>query len=426
MTNIKEKMIQNPAYILIAMLFLIEIVTFTYFDMWKTAYPVTKIIEGRRFYHTEYYTTTIYFGLFLLIQMIFWGEFIVIKKIGEVQCYTVFLTSSTTMLAGYMVQSLYGPTTIKRYLIFIGVCSVAFILTYLMFLGDMKPIIAELTQICIAIMLVLGIISVLQGRINGSSSWLFLSNAVSINPSEILRVLLIILAVYCYKKPDEKVMKRFMSLSILSIGVCILSGDIGSTIMSAVILGITYYFVEGKLKVILVSAGVMSCGTAVIVLIYKFLGKGYALQRIIDTGTHLLGTGQHHESLMGIAYGGITGVGVKKSILATHIVYSNTDFSFNVGVGVYGFVFALVAFVPFIMLVVIAIKARIIRARSNLLLVISASTMFIQATIHILCNLDVICYTGLCIPLLSSSGSNCLTYYVLLALLSAGLTPKIN
>lgn len=424
---IREKFHSNPTYIPVVMLFVIELTTYLYFGMTKIAYPATTVVGARRYYHTEYYNNIKYFTIFLGIQLLFLGIFIIVTKVGEVNCYSIYLISSMTMFAGFMVQSLYGPSSIRRYLFLLCVCSAMFLIAYIIFINDITQTMAKIVQIGVVIMIILGIVSVMQGRVNGASSWLFITNRFSINPGELSRLFLIILSVYCYKNSDRKLRRRFMFLASLSLVVCILQGDIGSTVMSAIILGISYFFIEGNVRKFMLFSGIVALGIFLISLFYKFIGSGYAIQRITATGTHLLETdGQQHSSLMAIVYGGINGLGVKKAVLATHITYSYTDFAFNIGIAVYGVIFVLIAFTPFFIIGIVSLKTRIIRAQNNLLLVISATTLFAEATIHILCNLDLIPYTGLCLPLISASGSGTLSYYILLGLLVAGLTPKIN
>ena len=210
----------------------------------------------------------------------------------------------------------------------------------------------------------------------------------------------------------------------MSVVAGIFANDFGSTVLTVLIVMISLWYTD-KTSFTLFLITTLIMGMVTVPVLYV-TNKMTVFSRIMTTGTELFGTGQLHESVMSLVYGGVAGLGTRnESILSTKIIYANTDFAFNTLVSVYGIMFALISITPFIILVLVAMKTNIIRKKNSLYMLVASAILFTQAVVHILCGLNMLPYTGLCFPFLSQSGSNAVVSYALIGIYIAGMAPDI-
>lgn len=426
LSKIKE-FIRKPRHVLLILMFVTEITTCFVYNMYHIAFPEINIVEGVRYYHTSWYNTTPYFLMLLVLQTLILAQFLIMEYRAKIKIISIYIILNMEVFLGFLTQSVYGPTVIKKYILVNMVTSFLIIISY-EFFKNMKSIHIKFLEVSAIVLLFICVIASVLNKINGSGSWLYITDKLALNPQEIIRVVIPTLCIYLYRNFGEKKKTKDLIflriISALSIFAGILANDIGSTVLTAIIIVIGLWYTDKRsFTLFLITTLIM--GIVTLSALYV-TNKMNVFSRIMTTGTELFGTGQIHDSLMSLVYGGVSGLGTRnESILATQIVYSNTDLSFNTLVSVYGIMFALISIVPFILLLLVAMKTNIVRKKNSLYMLVASAILLTQAVIHILCGLNMLPYTGLCFPFLSQSGSNAVVSYSLFGIYIAGIAPDL-
>lgn len=428
LSKIKE-FIRKPRYVLLILMFVTEVTTFLVYNMSHIAFPEINIVEGVRYYHTAFYNSTPYFLMLLVLQALMLVQFIIIEYTSKIKIMAIFIILNLQVFLGFLTQAVYGPTVIKKYILVNMVTSVLIIISY-KFFRNMKSIHIKFLEVSAIVLLFVSVVASILNKINGSGSWLYITDKLALNPQEIIRVVIPILCIYLYRNFGEKKRTKHLIflriISALSVVTGIFANDFGSTVLTVLIVMISLWYTD-KTSFTLFLITTLIMGMVTLPVLYA-TNKMTIFSRIMTTGTELFGgTGQLHDSLVSLVYGGVAGLGTRnESILSTKIVYSNTDFAFNTLVSVYGIMFALISITPFIILVLAAMKTNIIRKKNSLYMLVASAILFTQAVVHVLCGLNMLPYTGLCFPFLSQSGSNAVVSYSLFGIYIAGIAPEVT
>lgn len=430
LSRIKE-LIRKPRHVLLILMFVTEITTFLVYNMYHISFPEINIVEGVRYYHTAWYNTTPYFLMLVAVQALMLGQFVIMEYRAKIKIkiMSIYVILNVQVFLGFLTQSVYGPTVVKKYILVNMVTSVLIIISY-EFFRNMKSIHIKFLEVSAIVLLFVSVVASILNKINGSGSWLYITDKLALNPQEIIRVVIPTICIYLYRNFGEKKRTKHLIflriISALSVVAGIFANDFGSTVLTVLIVMISLWYTD-KTSFTLFLITTLIMGMVTLPVLYVTNNKMTIFSRIINTGAELYGTGQLHESLMSLVYGGVAGLGTRnESILATKIVYSNTDFAFNTLVSVYGIMFALISIAPFIILVLVAMKTNIIRKKNSLYMLVASTILFTQAVVHVLCGLNMLPYTGLCFPFLSQSGSNAVVSYSLFGIYIAGIAPEVT
>lgn len=364
LSKIKE-FIRKPRHVLLILMFVTEVTTFLVYNMSHIAFPEINIVEGVRYYHTAFYNSTPYFLMLLVLQALMLVQFIIIEYTSKIKIISIFIILNLEVFLGFLTQAVYGPTVIKKYILVNMVTSVLIIISY-KFFRNMKSIHIKFLEVSAIVLLFVSVVASILNKINGSGSWLYITDKLALNPQEIIRVVIPTLCIYLYRNVGEKKRKKHLIflriISALSVVAGIFANDFGSTVLTVLIVMISLWYTD-KTSFTLFLITTLIMGMVTVPVLYV-TNKMTVFSRIMTTGTELFGTGQLHESVMSLVYGGVAGLGTRnESILSTKIIYANTDFAFNTLVSVYGIMFALISITPFIILVLVAMKTNIIRKK---------------------------------------------------------------
>lgn len=428
LSKIKE-FIKKPRHMLLILMFVTEIITtFLGYNIYHISFPEINIVEGVSYYHTAFYNSTPYFLMLLVLQALMLVQFIIIEYTSKIKIMSIYIILNLQVFLGFLTQAVYGPTVIKKYILVNMVTSVLIIISY-EFFRNMKSIHIKFLEISAIVLLFVSVVASILNKINGSGSWLYITDKLALNPQEIIRVVIPTICIYLYRNFGEKKRTKHLIflriISALSVVAGIFANDFGSTVLTVLIVMISLWYTD-KTSFTLFLITTLIMGMVTVPVLYV-TNKMNIFTRIMNTGEELYGTGQLHDALMSLVYGGVAGLGTRnESILATKIVYSNTDFAFNTLVSVYGIMFALISIAPFIILVLVAMKTNIIRKKNSLYMLVASTILFTQAVVHVLCGLNMLPYTGLCFPFLSQSGSNAVVSYSLFGIYIAGIAPEVT
>ncbi|MCH5167154.1 MAG: FtsW/RodA/SpoVE family cell cycle protein [Erysipelotrichales bacterium] len=314
----------------------------------------------------------------------------------------------------FSLINLRGNSTLVKQLIFY---CVALIFIYFYRKDFIKKYIRYLYIIFNSILLYL----LLFGKsVNGSKAWISLG-FFSFQPSEFMKIILLIYLSYIVTKYEKYKLKCFIITLIPSI-LTFLEPDTGNVVFYFVILFSIILYNEKTNKKVLLYCGVLvvllgSLSLAYILFSDFFINIfGYSVYYRVERILTLFDNSsfQLNRALIGIGNGHLFG----SSEIAS-IPYETTDFAFSYLVSSIGFIGAL-AFLGFNLYVDLYFIKHI---RSSI--GIDKNIMFgfvvmkiVQESIHILMNIGLFPITGITLPFISYGGSSLLSYALILGYLS--------
>jgi cell division protein FtsW len=264
--------------------------------------------------------------------------------------------------------------------------------------------------------------------VNGAKSWIRIGT-FSMQPSEIAKLALIIYFANWLSKRRDKLSSFYLGLIPVGValgvvcGLVLLGGDLGTTIVIALI-GLTVYFVAGAnlLHILFVA------GLAVGVFLAMINAAAYRMSRIEawrDPFANALGAGYHAvHSLLALGSGGLFGVGLGQARQKfLWLPQAHTDTIFSIIGEEFGFIGTMFIVICFL---VIAYRGMRIAGRSSdpfaaLLAVGITAWLVFQALINIAVVTTVIPFTGLTLPFISYGGTS-----LVMSMVAAGILLNIS
>lgn len=257
-------------------------------------------------------------------------------------------------------------------------------------------------------------------EVNGSKAWITLG-LFSFQPSEFMKIILIIYLSFIATKYEKYKLKCFLITLIPAI-LTFLEPDTGNVVFYFVTYFSILYFKEGNVKSLVKYGVVLSCIFLFVFIAYLkfsnyFIGLfGYSVYYRVERIFSLLNNDSYqlNRALIGIGSSHLFG---SKSIVS--IPYETTDFAFSYLVSNIGFIGSCV----FLLVNTYTIYYFINCIRHNVgvkrLAMFSFVSMYIvQSSIHILMNIGLFPITGITLPFISYGGSSILSYALMLAILS--------
>jgi len=285
--------------------------------------------------------------------------------------------------------------------------------------------------------LLLGATLVLGRVSQGSQRWLFRLGGFNLQPSEIAKIVMIIVLAHYLEKPGsiqgKKILIPFLIIAV-PMALIILQPDLGTSI---IFLGIvfTMTFVAGgnlrHLGLIALVGAVLA--TAAILLSYYDVVKliqHYQLKRLLvfinpymdptDSGWNVI------QSMIAIGSGGFLGKGYLNGTQSQlHFLPANhTDFIFSVAAEEFGFVGASAILLAYAFLIWRCIKiASLAKDRFGSLLAVGCASYFVcHLIINVGMTVGIMPVTGLPLPFMTYGGSTLLTSLMVVGiLLNVGL-----
>jgi len=257
-------------------------------------------------------------------------------------------------------------------------------------------------------------------RLNGASRWIHIPGVGSIQPSELVKIVLIImLAWYCDR--SQRKMDTFKRgiifpgiIVAFALGMIFVEPDRGTTILLATVSGMMLLVAGVQLKHLLIP----TLG-GVAALAVSILHSPMRMNRIaawLHPQDHLNGAAlQAHQSMIALGAGGVTGRGLGNGLQKLGYVpeiQSDSIFA-NIGeeLGLIATLFVIVAF----LLIAICGIFIALRSRDNFGCLLATGVTFLislQAAINIGVVTSVLPNKGLALPFISSGGSSLLAMLI--------------
>ncbi len=265
-------------------------------------------------------------------------------------------------------------------------------------------------------------------EVNGARSWIRIGG-FSMQPSEVAKLALIVYFANWLSQRREKVSSFYLGLIPVGVvlgvvcGLVLLEGDLGTTIILALI-GLTVYFVAGAnlLHILFV------VGLSVGVFLTMINLASYRLSRIRaweDPFANYLGAGyQPVHSLLALGSGGLFGVGLGQARQKfLWLPQAHTDTIFSIIGEEFGFIGTIFIVGCFL---VIAYRGMLIAGRSSnpfaaLMAVGITAWIVFQAFVNVAVVTTIIPFTGLTLPFISYGGTS-----LVMSMVAAGILLNIS
>ncbi len=273
---------------------------------------------------------------------------------------------------------------------------------------------------------------------NGAHRWLNIGNFTTFQPSEIVKILLILFTAYylnskhknlpsSYSNYFDKYLKPFVFVTGIPLALIVLEPDLST----ALVLGFSVYSMlllhDSKfLKQNLVVLSAIAIGFAGIAI----LAQSYRGERL-KTYLHLLTTGevqdkygkgyQMYNILIGIGSGGILGKGLGQSRQKEGYLLETTAFTDSIVAVIFeelGFILSVFFIgIYFYYFFYLAKQSIYIQDQFDRLVLWGiANLLIVQTIIHISANLGLIPLTGIALPFITYGGTSMITNWTLVAI----------
>lgn len=272
----------------------------------------------------------------------------------------------------------------------------------------------SLALILIPVSLVFMLSPIIFGKeINGAKNWIYFSG-ISVQPSEITKICLVIIAAYSMSRYRKLYWMVFL---LFSMGILMLQKDLGALLLYFLTCLMMYYASNGSLRIIFASIGIGFATSVFGYFHFAHVKKRIAIWQnpwvdYENTGYQLV------QSLVAIASGGLWGVGLGLGKPSAIPIYF-TDFIFAVICEQFGIIFgALVLFMYIILILRGGFIAKSANTRFYSLLALGCTIMLSLQTFIIIGGvIKLIPLTGVTMPFVSYGGSSLISCMGLIGIL---------
>ena len=350
---------------------------------------------------------------------IMWVYFLFMRSLRRIafEMETIAFFLSTLSLAATAVHT--GNTMKQLICIILGVVLFFLLCWFLRDLNRSK----EVRMLILGVGVVLLLATLLFGTTHyGAKNWIEIGG-MSIQPAELVKISFIIAGAATLDELYEKGnLTIFMIFSGFCMGCLALMSDFGGAAIFFVTFLVIAFLRSGDFsKLILIVGAVALAGMLVLTL------KPHVRQRFATWG-HVwddpMGTGyQQTRAMSAAASGGLPGVGAGKGWFHTTAA-SDTDLVFSLLAEEWGLIIAILAVLCIVTLGVFAVRS-IIAGRSAYysIAACAATSLFIfQTILNVFGALDLLPFTGVTFPFVSSGGTSMIVSWGLLAFLKAADT----
>ncbi len=365
------------------------------------------------------YTMLIYFGVFLAAE---WVYVIVMRAFAKRRNFEIELIGF--LLSGIGIAAI-GSAKPDGLL----VQTAAFVLGLIGFgvlvwiLGDSERAMKLRLPLGILAILILVANIFLGSDINGARNWIVIGNAVSIQPSEFVKVIFVFVGAATLEKlQTSKNLYMFIGFSAACVGVLFILRDFGTAVIFFLTFLLIAFMRSGDIRTIALALASAGLGGWLIAMFKSTVKNRLATWRHVWEPELIDGKGfQQTRVLIGIASGGLFGLGLGQGNVRK-VIFSSTDLIFGVVCEEMGVITGLAVLACFVLFAVYAINnARTSRSTFySIAATAAAGLLLFQASINIFGVTDVIPFTGVTLPFVSRGGSSMISCWALLAFIKAG------
>ena len=318
------------------------------------------------------------------------------------------------------IGSVYPSSAFKQYFMVLAGMLVfifmVFLLGHVDFCMKIRPYVAG------AAILLLIVNIAIAGTTNGARNWITIGgeHGFTLQPSEFVKIAFIFVGAATLEKiQTSRNIIAYIVFSVACVGSLIIIRDFGTALIFFITFLIIAFMTSGDIKTIALAIASAVMGGA-IVLKYK----AYVLRRF-DVYRHVwddpFGQGmQQTRVLVGIASGGLFGVGIGNGYVRTYYA-PVSDSIFGVICEEWGFIFGILLVLSFVAIAVSAL-VNAIASRSafySIAAVAGAGLLLFQCGLNVFGITDILPLTGVTIPFISLGGSSMISCWAILGFIKA-------
>lgn len=243
---------------------------------------------------------------------------------------------------------------------------------------------------------------------------------VSIQPGELVKPLLALLGAMSYR--NHKRFWIYVACSAFTCGALLILRDFGNIFVIFLSLLVMIFLLYDNFTI--------SLSTIAVTMAAFFILLGtvtYAQTRFDAWGNAMTNTEsfQQRDVITSAIMGGFSGLGPEKAHHATRIYAAAADIALPGILAVYGMPFLLIVLLAYCNIVMLPAANTSPYPMGNLLLIQAALVVFLQVLLNLGGPLDILPFTGINAPMISSGGSSMLTMGIFMGAILASFNPYI-
>lgn len=315
------------------------------------------------------------------------------------------------------IGSVYPDSAFKQFFtVFAGIIGftvLVFLLGHVDLCMKLRPFIAG------GAILLLLVNLAIAGTTNGARNWISLGG-ITVQPSEFVKVAFIFVGSATLQKiQTSKNIIAYIIFSAACVGSLILMRDFGTALIFFITFLIIAFMTSGDIKTIILAIASAVMGAAIVLKYKSYVLRRFSVYRHVWDDPFGWGM-QQTRVLVGIASGGLFGVGIGKGYVRTYYA-PVSDSIFGVICEEWGLIFGVILVMSF---VAIAISALVnsVASRSafySIAAIAGAGLLLFQCGLNVFGITDILPLTGVTIPFISLGGSSMISCWAILAFIKA-------
>lgn len=356
--------------------------------------------------------------VFACLGAIEWAFFfvstVILKRINfELESLALFLTGiGVTLLVRQELRSAYVQ-------MIAAVAGMILFCVIIKCIEDPDRIVKFRLPLMILAVCLLGV-SIVFGRISyGAANWINIGG-ISIQPSEFVKIIYIIVGASSLDlMQTKKNFIEFIVFSAICVGGLALMGDFGTALIFFATFLLIAFMRSGDLKTVILAISAAIFGGTIALKFKPYIANrfaiwGHAMEHPQDDGFQMA------RVLTYVASGGLFGVGIGNGCLK-YVFASESDLVFGIVAEEMG---VIVAFTIAIAIAALIIYARSVTTRSrstfySITACCAAGLLVIQMSLNIFGSTDILPLTGVTLPFISLGGSSMISCWGLIAFIKA-------
>lgn len=316
------------------------------------------------------------------------------------------------------IGSVYPDSAFKQCLMviagIIAFTALIFLLGHVDFCMKIRPIVAGG-----ALLFLLANI-VLAKWVNGAGNWIQIGG-FRLQPSEFVKVLFIFVGAATLEKiQTSRNIIAYIVFSVACVGSLIVIRDFGTALIFFITFLIIAFMTSGDIKTIALAIGSAVIGGTIVLKYRSYVMRRFSIYRHVWEDPFDRGM-QQTRVLVGIASGGLFGLGIGNGYVRKTAYAPVSDSIFGVICEEWGLIFGILLVLSF---VAIAISALInsVASRSafySIAAVAGAGLLLFQCALNVFGITDILPLTGVTIPFVSLGGSSMISCWAVLAFIKA-------
>ncbi len=318
------------------------------------------------------------------------------------------------------IGSVYPESAFKQLFMVLAGLAVFIFLVFLMGNVDLCMKLRPFVAIGAILFLFVNIVLGMMHKLNGAGNWIEIAG-FRLQPSEFVKVAFIFVGAATLEKiQTSKNIILFIGFSVVCVGSLIVIRDLGTALIFFVTFLILAFMNSGDVKTIAAALTGAGMGAAILLKYRSYAMRRFSSYRHVFEDPYGNGM-QQTRVLVGMASGGLFGLGIGNGYVRTTAYAPVSDSIFGVICEEWGLLFGILLILSFVAIAVSAI-VNSVASRSafySIAAVAGAGLLLFQCALNVFGITDILPLTGVTIPFVSLGGSSMISCWGILAFIKA-------